>query len=303
MKKLLSSAGDSAVQAQANKTNKTLPSIGFLLLSISSVQVGAALAKGLFASFGPMGTVSLRVCSAAIILCILWRTRLRGTAGGWHVYRWVILFGAVLAAMNLSFYTALSQVPLGAVVTLEFLGPLLVAVIQSRKVIDIVWVLLATCGILLLAPIHLFGGSVLAPLGVGLALLAGVFWGAYILVGARISAIFPGGVGLTLATCVAAILLLPIGILQARGALLNPLLLLAGAGVGLLSTAIPYSLEIEALRHLPTRVFSILLSLEPAVAALVGLIFLHEQLTWRMLLAVVLVSMASIGVLAFQTKK
>lgn len=279
-------------------TRKLLPT-GFVLLSISSTQVGAALAKGLFPILGPVGTVGLRVAWAALILLVLWRSHLRHMYG-WAAYRQAGLLGLTLAAMNLSFYVALSQAPLGVVVTLEFMGPLAVAVVQSRKVLDVLWVLLAACGVLLLAPIHGLGGTTLRLSGIGLALLAGAFWAMYILLSVRVGRVFPGGVGLALATGVAAVLLLPLSILQAGKVLFQPLLLLAGAGVGLLSTALPYSLEMEALRHLPSRVFSVLLSLEPAIAALAGLIVLHEYLTWQAVVAIALISAASLGVIFSQ---
>jgi inner membrane transporter RhtA len=186
------------------------------------------------------------------------------------------------------------------VVALEFMGPLTVAVVQSRKVLDVLWVLLAACGILLLAPIHGLGGTDLKLSGIGLALLAGALWALYILLSVRVGRVFPGGVGLALATGVAAVLLLPLSMLQAGKVLFQPLLLLAGAGVGLLSTALPYSLEMEALRHLPSRVFSVLLSLEPVIAALAGLIVLHEQLTWQAVIAIILISAASLGVIFSQ---
>ncbi len=276
----------------------TLLPTGFVLLSICSVQVGAALAKGLFPVLGPIGTVGVRVGWAALILLVLWRSHLRRSYG-WAAYRQAGLFGIALAAMNLSFYAALSQIPLGVAVTLEFVGPLTVAVVQSRKILDAFWVLLAACGILLLAPIHGLGETTLKLSGIGFALLAGTFWAAYILLSARVGSIFPGGVGLAFATTIAAMLLLPLSILYAGKELLHPLLLATGAGVGLLSSALPYSLEIEALRHLSSRVFSILLSLEPAVAALVGFIILREQLTWQAIVAISLISTASLGVVFF----
>jgi len=236
-----------------------------------------------------------------MLLLLFWRSRLRGSYGGWAAYRWVLFFGVTLAAMNLTLYLALSQIPLGIAVTVEFVGPLTLAVVQSRRVLDVLWVLLAGCGILLLAPIHILGETTLSLPGIGLALLAGAFWAAYVLLSAKVGRIFPGGVGLTFATGVAAVFLLPLGIVQAGRALLNPLLLAAGAGVGLLSSALPYSLEMEALRFLPPRVFSVLLSLEPVIAALVGFLFLHEHLTWQAIIAIAPISTASLGVVFSQS--
>ena len=283
------------------KATKTLLPMSFILLSISSTQIGSALAKSLFESFGPVGVAGVRLAGAALILLLIWHTQMRG-AYGWKAYGLAACFGLILASMNLSFYLALDQLPLGVTVTLEFLGPLTLAVVQSRKFLDVLWVILAACGVLLLAPINFLGGTSFKLAGIGLALLAGACWAGYILLSARVGRIFPGGSGLALATCMAAIVMVPIAIVQEKAVLLNPPLLLVGAGVGLLSTALPYSLEMEALRHLPSRIFSILLSLEPAIAALAGLIILHEHLSWRGIIAVALICIASLGVIIFQKR-
>jgi inner membrane transporter RhtA len=276
--------------------------MGLILLSISSTQIGSALAKTLFSSFGPVGVAGVRVAGAALILLIIWHSRMRG-AYGWKAYGLAACFGIILASMNLSFYLSLNQLPLAVTVTLEFLGPLMLAVIQSRRALDVLWVVLAACGVLLFAPIDVLGGTSFKLAGIGFALLAGLCWAGYILLSGKVGSIFPGGSGLAIATCVAAIFLLPLAIVQEKAALLNPPILLIGAGVGLLSTALPYSLEMEALRHLPSRVFSVLLSLEPAIAALAGLILLHERLSWRDTIAVALICIASMGVIAFQKEE
>lgn len=276
--------------------------MGLILLSISSTQIGAALAKNLFSAFGPVGVAGIRVTGAALMLVVIWHAHMRGTYG-WKAYGWAACFGIILAAMNLSFYLSLDQLPLAVAVTLEFLGPLLLAIVQSRKALDVLWVILAACGVLLFAPIDILGGTSFKLTGIGFALLAGACWASYILLSGRVGSIFPGGSGLAIATCIAALLLLPLAIIQEKATLLNPPLLLIGAGVGLLSTALPYSLEMEALRHLPSRVFSILLSLEPVIAALAGLILLHEQLTWRGTIAIALICIASIGVITFQKQE
>lgn len=299
MKKLSSDTSAGQATAMPQKATKTLLPMSFILLSISSTQVGSALAKSLFVSFGPVGVVGVRLAGAALILLLIWRTQMRG-AYGWRAYGLAACFGLILASMNLSFYLALDQLPLGVTVTLEFLGPLTVAVVQSRKALDVLWVILAAGGVLLLAPINFLGGTAFKLTSIGLALLAGACWASYILLSARVGRIFPGGSGLALATCTAAIIMVPLAIVQEKAVLLNPPLLLIGAGVGLLSTALPYSLEMEALRHLPSRVFSILLSIEPAIAALAGLIILHEQLSWRGMIAVALICIASLGVIVFQ---
>jgi inner membrane transporter RhtA len=271
---------------------KATPPPVLVLLSMTTVQVGAALAKSLFASIGPAGAVLLRVGLGAFILLILWRPALRGYS--WREYRWALLFGGVLAAMNFSFYQALDRIPLAVAVTIEFVGPLTIALLGSRHLINLLWVALAGTGIVLLAPTGL-GGIPLDPLGVGLALLAGVFWGIYILVSAQVGRSFPGVAGLALAMVVAAVLLLPIGIIGAGTALLNGRFLLVGAGVAVLSSVLPYSLELEALRRLPSQVFGVLMSLEPGFAALVGLLLLHEQLGVRSAVAIALVIAASLG--------
>ncbi|BBL80568.1 threonine transporter RhtB [Rubrobacter xylanophilus] len=269
------------------------PPEGLVLLAVCSVQLGAAVAKGLFEEVGPGGTVFLRVGFAAVFLLLLWRPEVRGYPRS--AYRIAVSFGAVLAAMNLSFYAALDRIPLGVAVTLEFVGPLGVAVAGSRRGLDVLWVLLAASGILLLAPLGTFGGADLDPVGVGLALLAGGFWAGYILLGARTGRVFPGSAGLVVAMCAGAMLTAPVGLVSAGGGLLDWEVLLAGAAVALLSSAVPYSLELEALRRLPSRVFGVLMSLEPAVAALVGFLVLGERLGWRAVLAVLLVTLAAAG--------
>jgi inner membrane transporter RhtA len=272
---------------------KATPPPVLVLLSMTSVQVGAALAKSLFSSIGPAGAVLLRVGLGALILLILWRPKLYGYS--WREYRWALLFGGVLAAMNFSFYQALDRIPLAVAVTMEFVGPLAVALLGSRHLIDVLWVALAGVGIVLLAPIGLFGGIALDPLGVGLALLAGAFWGGYILLSVQVGKSFSGVSGLALAMVVAAVLLLPIGIFGAGSVLLNGHFLLVGAAVAVLSSVLPYSLELEALRRLPSQVFGVLMSLEPGIAALVGLLLLHEQLGLRAAVAIALVIAASLG--------
>jgi inner membrane transporter RhtA len=276
---------------------KAVPPPVLVLFSIASAQIGAALAKGLFHSIGPTGAVFLRVGFAALVILVVWRPSLRGYS--WRDYRWALLFGAVLASMNLSFYSSIARLPLGVAVTLEFIGPLAVALGGSRRVIDLFWVALAAAGIVLLAPTGLFGGASLDPLGVALALLAGLFWGAYILLSARVGRVFPGVTGLALAMGFAALLLVPVGVFGAGTVLLDGHFLLLGAGVALLSSVLPYSLELEALRRLPSRVFGVLMSLEPGIAALVGIVLLHEQLELHAAIAIVLVTAASVGAARF----
>ncbi len=268
-----------------------------MLLSIFSVQLGAAIAKGLFDQLGPAGTVFLRVGFAALVLLLLWRPSLGGHARGGYLV--AVVFGLALAAMNLSLYLALDRIPLGIAVTLEFVGPLGVAVAGSRRLLDLLWDALAAAGILLLAPLNVLGETNLDPAGVALAFLAGCFWAAYILLSARTGSVFPGGTGLVIALCVATVALVPVGIVGGGTALLDPGLLLAGFAVAMLSSAIPYSFELEALRKLPARVFGVLMSLEPAVAALVGFVVLGERLGPRAITAVLLVTVAAVGASRF----
>jgi inner membrane transporter RhtA len=267
-----------------------VPPTLLVLLGIASVQFGAALAKGLFDEIGAGGTVFLRVFFAALVLVALWRPSLRGLSR--RELRLVVAFGLVLACMNLAFYSALDRIPLGVAVTFEFIGPLGVAVAGSRKALDLLWVALAAIGILLLSD---FGAGDLDTLGVGLALLAGAFWAAYILLSARVGQEFEGADGLALALVVGAAVLLPVGVGDAGGELLVPWILAVAAGVAILSSAIPYALEMEALRRIPTSVFGVLMSLEPAVAALAGFVLLGEDLNAREVVAILFVVAASAG--------
>jgi inner membrane transporter RhtA len=224
------------------------------------------------------------------VLALIWRPGLAGL--GRREILLAVLFGLTLAGMNLAFYSALDRIPLGITVTLEFVGPLGVAVAGSRGALDLLWVGLAAAGILLLSD---FGSGDLDRVGVALALLAGCLWAAYILLSARIGRVFPGGSGLALAMIVAAALLLPVGVADAGADLLVPWILAAGGAVAILSSAIPYSLELEALRRMPAGVFGVLMSLEPAVAALAGFVVLGEDLVARELVAILLVVAASAG--------
>ena len=266
--------------------------VSLVLGGVAVVQIGAAVATTLFDEIGPAGTVLLRLAFSALVLVALWRPALAGVRG--ERARDVVLFGLSLAAMNVSFYAALDRIPLGIAVTLEFVGPLGVAIAASPRRLDLVWVALAAAGILLLSPVP--GGS-LDAVGALLALVAGGFWAAYIVLSARIGRGFAGGRGLALAMCVATLLLLPVGIPVAGADLLDPALLGVGAAVAMLSSAIPYSLELEALRRLPQGTFGVLMSLEPAVAATVGFVGLDQGLEATEVLAIALVVAASAGAL------
>jgi inner membrane transporter RhtA len=267
-----------------------VPAPLLVIAAIASVQLGGAFAKTLFDEIGPGGTVWLRIITAAIVLAAVWRPRARGLSRDDLLL--VLAFAVSLAGMNFAFYSSLDRIPLGVAVTYEFVGPLGVALFGSRRALDLLWVALAAGGILLLSD---FGTTDLDSTGVALALLAGAFWAAYILLSVRVGRRFEGGDGLALAMLAAAAMLTPVGIGEGTGDLLSLHVLAVGAAVGLLSSAIPYSLELEALRRLPSGVFGVLMSLEPAMAALAGFIVLGEDLVARELAAIALVVVASAG--------
>ena len=266
------------------------PPYGLVVGGIASVQFGAALATTLFARIGPGGAVLLRLLTASVILLIIFRPRVRTRTR--RELLLAALFGLVLAAMNLTFYQAIQRIPLGLAVTIEFIGPLVVAVAGSRQRVDLVWIGLAAAGILALTHGAAHG---LDTLGVVLALLAGCMWGTYILVNARVGRAFEGGTGLALAMCVATILALPAGVIEGGAQLIQPRSLALGAAVGILSSAIPYSFEMEAPRRMTTSVFGVLMSLEPAMAALAGFLVLGQGLSGRELAGIALVVVASVG--------
>jgi inner membrane transporter RhtA len=266
-----------------------VPPAVHVLVAMLSAQLGASLAKLLFATLGPFATVSLRTFFAALVLLLIWRPRLRERARPDLLA--ALALGLTFAGLSLSFYAALERIPLGVAMTLEFAGPLGVAIVGSRRPLDLVWGTLAAAGILVLSPL---GGTV-DPLGAALALLAGAFWAASILLSARLGRAGPGGGGLALAMTVAAGATLPVGLTAGGPVLEDPALLAAGLGVGLLSSVVPFSLELEALRRIPVRAFGILMSLEPAVAVVVGLVVLGEALGRRELVAIAFVVAASVG--------
>jgi inner membrane transporter RhtA len=288
----------------------SLPPASLLIFGMITVQLGAALAKNLFGALGPAGIVFLRISFAALALLAMWRPwRALGRRGATaaasgaarspgarrSAYLAVVLFGLVLGLMNFTFYSAIARIPLGVAVTVEFVGPLGVAVAGSRRALDVLWVVLAAGGIVLLAPLGALGATPLDTVGLLLALGAGFLWAMYILLTARVGRAFSGGASLSIAMAIGAVLLLPIGVAQAGGALLDPSLLLLGAGVALLSSVIPYSLELVALRRMSTSAFGVFMSLEPAIATLVGWLVLREALELRTILALILVTTAAIG--------
>jgi inner membrane transporter RhtA len=274
--------------------------VGLVIAAVTSLQFGAGFAATLFDDLGPGGAAFLRLAIAAVVLVAIWRPRLRGRSRA--DVRVAVAFGLVLGAMNVAIYSSFDRIPLGAAVTIEFLGPLGLAVAGSRRALDVLWVALAAGGILLLAESG--GGASGQPLdalGVLFALLAAAAWAAYIQLSQRTGRVWPGASGLAVAMVAGALLAAPLGIAQAGGELLHPALLAQAAAVALLSSVIPYSLELEALRRLPARVFGVLMSLQPAVAALAGLVVLDQSLGAAAWLAIGLVVVASAGATATAT--
>jgi inner membrane transporter RhtA len=264
--------------------------VWLVLIGILSVQFGAGIAKGLFDEIAPTTIVWLRLVTSAVVLVAVARPVLRGRARqDWLV---VVAFGACLGIMNWAIYQSFARIPLGVAVTLEFIGPLTLAVAGSRRLRDLLWVLLAGAGV---AVLGLEGGSDVNVAGVLFALLAGAMWASYILLAGQTGRRWPGFDGLALASVFATVLLTPFAVAEGGGDLLDARILLLGAAVGLLSSVVPYSCELVALRSIKASVFSILMSLEPAAAALAGIIVLQEFLTWEQWLAMAFVVVASVG--------
>jgi inner membrane transporter RhtA len=290
-----------------------VPPSALVLTGIVSVQVGAGLADRLFTQVPPAAVTGLRLWTSAAVMALAGARPLASALSGlarrraWRDAAVAAGFGLTLAVMNFSIYQSFARIPLGVAVTIEFLGPLGVAVASSRRLLDLAWVGLAAVGVALLtrggscapsagqagcAAVHRPGQ---VALGLGFALLAGLAWACYIVLSRATGRRFPGSAGLTIAMVVAAVAITPVGVAAGRGALLRPGVLATGLGIGLLSSIIPYSLELEALRRIPARVFGIWMSLEPAVAALVGLVLLGQALAARQWLAIGCVMIACAG--------
>lgn len=269
----------------------TLFPIGLLLIAMASIQTGASMAKTLFPLVGAQGTTSLRLVFASIILLVIlrpWRARLTAKS-----LRTVVIYGIALGGMNFLFYMSLRSVPLGIAVALEFTGPLAVALFSSRKPLDFVWVALAAAGLLLLIPSGQESAS-LDMTGVAYALGAGVCWAGYIVFGQKAGE--DNGIQTAaLGVLIAAIFIAPIGAVHAGSALLDIALIPTAIGIAILSTALPYSLEMVALTRMPARTFGTLASIEPAFGALSGMLFLHEHLSLTQWLAIAAIIMASAG--------
>jgi inner membrane transporter RhtA len=276
-----------------------VPAPLLVLASITSVQVGSAVARHLFDDLGASGVTLIRLALSALILGVVTRPAVRSWSR--QAWRAAALLGVVMAGMNLIFYLSLRTVPLGTAVTVEFLGPLLLALSQTRRLLDMLWAALAGSGVALLG-LHSGGGGAPAA-GLLLAFVAGLFWAGYIVCSARLGGLVPGTGGLTVSLAVAALIVLPFGAEGASAVVHRPVLLLAGAGVALLSSVVSYGLEINALRRIPTRVFGILMSLEPAAAAVAGLLLLGQRLPIVGVVALLLVTLASAGVTIFRREQ
>jgi inner membrane transporter RhtA len=265
--------------------------ITLLVLAMASFQAGASIAKTMFPLVGAIGTVTVRIVLGTTILAITmrpWRARI--TPGS----RWaLVIYGMSLGLMNLCFYIALSRIPLGIAVAVEFSGPLAVAVFTSRRALDFCWIMLAIGGLLLLLPIA-HQGSQLDPVGVLYAFGAGACWALYIIFGRKAGAAH-GAQTVVLGSVISTIVIAPIGLATAGSALLSPSVLLPGLAVAILSTALPYTLEMIALTRIPARTFGILMSVDPALAAFSGLVFLNERLSGMQWAAIILIIGASIG--------
>ncbi|MFJ6482262.1 EamA family transporter [Streptomyces sp. NPDC091682] len=268
-----------------------------------SVQFGAALAVMIMPRAGAAGVVTLRLAAAALVLLVLCRPKVRGySRSDWGT---VLAFGVAMAGMNGLFYQSIDRIPLGPAVTLEVLGPLALSVIVSRRLVNVLWAGLALGGVVLLSG-HGGGGpsfGSLDPLGAAFALGAGAMWAAYIVFSARTGRRFPQADGLALAMAVAAVISLPLGIAEAGPALLVPSTLALGVGVAVLSSVLPYTLELLALRRMPAPTFAILMSLEPAIAAAAGFLVLNQAMSALDALAVALVIAASMGAVRSQIRK
>jgi inner membrane transporter RhtA len=277
----------------ASKTNDNSALIApwmLVVVAIISVQIGAAVAKSLFDTVGPSGVVFLRTLLSGLMFLAVWRPRF--TDFSRKAYGYITLYGIIIASMMLTFYAAIDRIPLGITVAIAFSGPLSVAVLGSRRLIDLLWVALAAAGILLLSPIT---DVTLDPVGMLLALMSALTWAIYILLTKRVNQIVPGSATLALAMCVPALFSLPFGISGAANLFNNPSLIVLALLVALLSSAIPFWLEFRALKSLSPRVFGLLVSLEPVVALIIGFVILHEALGLREMIGIALVTIAAIA--------
>ena len=277
-----------------------IPPAALVLLAIAAIQIGAALATHLFPALGAAGTVATRIIFAAVLLLLMARGRLHALLRSFTQH-WPLLsaFGVCVAVMNLCFYMAIARIPLGAAVTIEFIGPLGLAAITSRRPAHFFWVALAAVGIVLLSPLS---GVELDPVGVAFALVAGLGWAMFAVLAGRVGQRIPGHDGLVVGMCVAAVLMVPLVVPAVDVLVTEPLVLLAGMAVALLSTTLPFTLEFSALQRLTPRAYGVLVSLEPAVAALAGATLLGERIGIQGVTAVACVVTATIGITLYERK-
>jgi inner membrane transporter RhtA len=280
-----------SIQSKISSAAPAALPIAALMVALICFQLGATLAKGLFPIVGAGATAALRLAIASLILLAVWRP--------WHIrftprqLRTLIIYGVAMGWMNYFFYLALSYIPLGITMALEFTGPLGVALFASRRPIDFLWVLLAALGLIALLPLGL-GGQPLSVLGVAYALAAGGCWALYILFGRR-AGLAHGGQITALGTVIGAVIIVPVGFAHSGAQLLSPAILPAALGVAVLSSALPYSLEMFAMPRIPTRTFGVMMSLNPAAGALAGLFLLGETLTLIQWSAIASIVVASVG--------
>ncbi|MDP4534628.1 DMT family transporter [Alkalimonas collagenimarina] len=263
-----------------------------VILAMVFIQSGASIAKQLFPVIGPEGTTALRVGFSALILWLVFRPWRHWPQG--RQWQALIVYGGCLGGMNILFYMAIERIPLGVGVALEFTGPLAVALLSSRRKLDVLWVACALAGVFMLMP-DMRGADALDPVGVMLALAAGGCWAGYILFGQKAGNLAPGGATVALGMTIAALYLFPIGVVTAGADLFQWQILPLALMIAVMSSALPYSLEMVALKRLPPKNFSVLMSVEPAVAALAGLLILAELLSLWQWLAIALVITASLG--------
>lgn len=257
---------------------------------MASIHIGGAVSKGMFEHITPLGIVSLRLGLGALVLLLF--SRPRWSQLSWKNCRLLGALGLATGIMNVLFFSAIAHIPIGVAVTLEFVGPLGLALLYSRQMTDLLLIGMAASGVVLLSP---FDSGQLHPLGAIFALMAGGCWAAYISLTAKVGKSFAGSEGLAMSMLASAIAVVPFGLMVEGGNLFEPSILLPGLVIALLSSVLPYSLEIAALRQIPVKIFGVLMSLEPAVASFIGILLLGEQLSFRMMVALVLVSFASAG--------
>ena len=283
--------GPKAAEGTFARAVSAVPPPGLLLISIVSIQIGAALAIDLFPVIGPIGTAFLRLTFSAVLLLAATRRTI-----SWNARRHagsLLLYGAILGLMNMSFYGAIERIPLGIAVAIEFVGPLGLAAITSRRVRDFAWIGLAGIGIALLTPEI---GSALDPVGVALAGAAGLCWAAFTVMSQRIGRALPGNSGLAIGMAVAALVVLPVQVAVGGLGKLDLGLLAAALAVAILSTAMPLTLEFEALKRMTARTYGILVTMEPVVATVVGALLLSQAMGLQGILAVACVTIAALGV-------